>query len=99
MTKKVELESKLRMKIVVAYKPADGYTTHCKRLIVPTSIIRIIIKKYNETHCVDHQVKTERKRLLCDRMKWKCFRDVPKNTHLTTKGIVNDIQASKFIYR
>lgn len=47
--------------------------------------IQNIIKKYNEVHCVEDKLKTERKWL-----KRTIVKDVSKNIHLMTYDIVND---------
>lgn len=54
------------MKTVDAYKQGDGYATLCKRLNIPRSKLRIIIKKQNETHCIENDLSTGRKRLMSE---------------------------------
>lgn len=92
MSKTAELEQKLWMIIIYAYKQGDENTTQL--LNVPWSKIRSIIKKYIMIRYVENKLSTDRKRLISERMKKDIFWDVSNNHHLASKDIVIDVKTS-----
>ncbi len=93
MVKTTEIGKCLRMKIVKVYKDDKIYTTLSKQFEVSRTAVRYIIKN-DEFHTVENRPRTGRKRKISPRLERKIVRDVIRNSHVSAKEIVNDLETT-----
>ena len=89
MVKSKEHSEDLRKRVVACHMNGEGYDKISKKLNLPRSTVRAIIKKYSSEGHVKNKTGRGRKRVLSERDERKIVRYVNQNPRATAKEIVD----------